>query len=379
MLSSPTNAKLYRAVVGSLTAAWVADKMGRRLTLGIALAVRLVSITLESTSISNPVFFGGRFMGGFATGAVNALCMTYIGEVTPLPLRGVLTAAAPIALILGSFSAALMVNFTGDQPSRWAYRTSFVSGYGFVGVAVLFLPWMPESPWWLINHDREQRAIQALRKLGYPTDAEEQAAEMKKVLSKTKEETSGATYAECFRRSNLRRTIVSAMPLTIQTFSGVAFVASYATYYQQLAGYSTTASFHLFIAQQVLSGAGNVCSWFLVDKIGRRPLTLWGMVILTALLLITGGMQPEYLDWIEHQFNSDRTGRFSDSWRHQRHNRTSSTLLLPVQRHYRSHCFLYPYGNFYSSASSKDSVYVHRSTECTVCRSSSPDESKLLR
>ncbi|KAK5449345.1 hypothetical protein LTS15_008887 [Exophiala xenobiotica] len=278
------------AVLGSLSAAWFADKMGRRLTLGITLAVRLVSITLESVSISNPLFFGGRFMGGFSTGAVNALCMTYIGEVTPLPLRGVLTAAAPIALILGSFSAALMVNFTGDQPSRWAYRTSFISGYAFVGVAVLFLPWMPESPWWLINHGREEGAVQALRKLGYPMDAEEQAAEMKRVLSKTKEETLGATYAECFRRSNLRRTIVSAMPLTIQTFSGVAFVSSYSTYYQQLAGYSTTASFHLFIAQQVVSGAGNVCSWFLVDRIGRRPLTLWGMVILTTLLLITGGL-----------------------------------------------------------------------------------------
>jgi hypothetical protein len=60
MLSGHTNANFNRAVLGSLSAAWFADKMGRRLTLGITLAVRLVSITLESVSISNPLFFGGR-------------------------------------------------------------------------------------------------------------------------------------------------------------------------------------------------------------------------------------------------------------------------------------------------------------------------------
>ncbi|RVX75580.1 hypothetical protein B0A52_00933 [Exophiala mesophila] len=278
------------AVMGAISVAWTADKIGRRLALGLVLSFRILSITLETVATTNPVFFGGRFVGGFSTGAMNTLCMTYIGEITPLRLRGVLTAAAPIALILGSFSAAIMVAYTGDQSSRWAYRTAFISSYGFVAVALIFLPFMPESPWWLINQDQNGRAIHALSRLGYVVDAEARASEIRRVLAKTKEETSGATYAECFQRSNLRRTVVSAMPLTIQTFSGVAFVASYSTYYQQLAGYSTAASFRLFIAQQVLSGSGNVCSWFLVDRLGRRPLTFWGMIILTALLMVTGGL-----------------------------------------------------------------------------------------
>jgi MFS transporter, SP family, general alpha glucoside:H+ symporter len=226
--------------------------------------------------------------------------MTYIGEITPLPLRGVLTAATPISLILGSLSSALVVNFTGDQATRWAYRIAFVSGYGFMGIAVLLLPLMPESPWWLVSHNKPDQALHALQKIGYPDplDAEGKMREIRRVLAKTDEETSGATYAECFRRSNLRRTVIAAMPLTIQTFSGVAFVGSYSTYYQQLAGYSTAASFRLFIVQQILSGAGNVVSWFLVDRVGRRKLTLWGMVVLTATLLITGG---EFLDRLERR------------------------------------------------------------------------------
>ncbi|EXJ69699.1 uncharacterized protein A1O5_06770 [Cladophialophora psammophila CBS 110553] len=280
------------AVMGALSAAWIADKIGRRFALGFIFGVRLASITLEFVSTTNYIFFAGRFLGGFSTGGTNSICMAYIGEITPLPLRGVLTAAVPISLIIGALSSALVVNFTGDQSTRWAYRIAFVSGYGFMAIAALVLPFMPESPWWLVSHGKDEKAIKALKKIGYSTDVDTdlKMAEIKRVLAKTKEETSGATYIECFRRSNLRRTIIAAMPLTIQTFSGVAFVGSYTTYYQQLAGYSTAASFHLFIVQQVLSGAGNVCSWFLVDRVGRRPLTLWGMVMLTLILLITGGL-----------------------------------------------------------------------------------------
>ncbi|KIV83335.1 hypothetical protein PV11_05369 [Exophiala sideris] len=280
------------AVMGALSTAWIADKMGRRIGLAMTFSIRLISITLEYISTTNEIFFAGRFLGGFATGGTNSLCMAYIGEITPLALRGVLTAAVPISLIIGALSSALVVNFTGNQATRWAYRIAFVSGYGFLGLAVLILPFMPESPWWLVSHGKPEKAMETLRRIGYSSssDAENMIAEIKRVLAKTEEETSGATYIECFRRSNLRRTIIAAMPLTIQTFSGVAFIGSYSTYYQQLAGYSTAASFKLFIVQQILSGAGNVCAWFLVDRVGRRNLTLWGMIVLTTVLLITGGL-----------------------------------------------------------------------------------------
>jgi MFS transporter, SP family, general alpha glucoside:H+ symporter len=47
--------------------AWIADKLGRRPALGFTFTIRLVSVTLEYISITNGIFFGGRFLGGFAT------------------------------------------------------------------------------------------------------------------------------------------------------------------------------------------------------------------------------------------------------------------------------------------------------------------------
>jgi SP family general alpha glucoside:H+ symporter-like MFS transporter len=109
-------------------------------------------------------------------------------------------------------------------------------------------------------------------------------------LQEVKRETEGVTYLECFRKSNLRRTIISVMPLSIQSLSGVVFAASYTTYYMQLAGFSTATSFKLQIVQQILSLTGNICSWYLVDRVGRRALTFWGLFVLTIILFIMAGL-----------------------------------------------------------------------------------------
>jgi MFS transporter, SP family, general alpha glucoside:H+ symporter len=84
--------------------------------------------------------------------------------------------------------------------------------------------------------------------------------------------------------------MVAIFPLSIQAMCGVFFVAAYSTYYLQLAGYSTSESFKLAIAQQVLSMVGNILSWTIIDKIGRRNLSVWGLGALTVLLIITGGL-----------------------------------------------------------------------------------------
>lgn len=147
------------------------------------------------------------------------------------------------------------------------------------------------SPWWLANKDNDDMALQSLRRLGYKHGEEvKRLANIKFTLQEVRRETDGVTYAECFRKSNLRRTIISIAPLSIQTFTGVAFVGGYFTYYAQLAGYSTSMSFKLQIIQQILAMLGNCCSWYLVDKVGRRSLTLYGTIVLTVVLWITGGL-----------------------------------------------------------------------------------------
>lgn len=143
----------------------------------------------------------------------------------------------------------------------------------------------------MVQKNKNDLALKALNKLGYTGERGEQRLSLvQNTLEQIKKETDGVTYAECFRRSNLRRTVISIMPLCIQSFSGIAFVAGYFTYYLQLAGYSTDMSFKIQIAQPVLSIVGNIMAAFVVDNLGRRNLTFYGLTVLTIFLFITGGL-----------------------------------------------------------------------------------------
>ena len=157
----------------------------------------------------------------------------------------------------------------------------------------IFVNSLARSPWWLVSKGKEDKALRSLQRLGYKASTGEdrkRLANIKVTLEQICQETEQVNYIECFRNSNLRRTIISIAPLSVQQFTGIVFAASYSTYYSQLAGYSTSASFRLQIVQQVLSMFGNIISWYLIDKVGRRNLTIYGTAGLTVILWVMGGL-----------------------------------------------------------------------------------------
>ncbi|KAH6712480.1 general substrate transporter, partial [Leptodontidium sp. MPI-SDFR-AT-0119] len=279
-------------VLGAFSTSYLADRIGRKPLYLSSFLFVLAGITLEMVSNgSNAMFFGGKFMTGLATGGFVTISMTYIGEFSPVAIRGIMSAAAPIS---GSFSqliVSLLQNAYGSLESPWAYRSLFVAQYAVTFTAVILWPFLPESPWYLVRHGKYEKAAQSFRRLGlHDTEIEKSIANIKLTYETSKNETEGVTYMECFRKSNLRRTIITVGPFTIQAFCGILFIVGYSVYYIQLAGYSTQESFRLNIAQQTLSIVGNIVSWFLIDRVGRRNLMLYGLSLLITLLFITGGL-----------------------------------------------------------------------------------------
>ncbi|KAH8676473.1 general substrate transporter [Tricladium varicosporioides] len=278
------------AVIGSIAAGWMADKIGRKLTYAVCFLFSIVGIALEVVATSSPVFFAGKFINGFAIGGFISVSFTYVGEIAPTALRGILSSAAAIAFTFGPFLVALIQKGEGAKTTRWAYRSIFVAQYGVLAIGVAGWFFMPESPWWLLSKGKEAKAANALQNLGYNSeDVEKRMATIILTLEQVRRETEGASFLECFKKSNLRRTMISISPLSIQALSGVFFVSGYSTYYYQSV-YSADMSFILQIIQQVLSLVGNVCSWFIIDRIGRRNSQFYGLLILTTILVVTGAL-----------------------------------------------------------------------------------------
>jgi MFS transporter, SP family, general alpha glucoside:H+ symporter len=142
-----------------------------------------------------------------------------------------------------------------------------------------------------MSKGRSEAALKSLRRLGYRDGQEDRRlADIQRTLEAAKQENDHASYLECFRRSNLRRTIISVMPLIIQSASGVVFMVSYTLYYAQLAGFNDKLSFQIQITTNVLAIAGNIVSWFVIDRFGRRASMIYGLGALVCVLMVMGGL-----------------------------------------------------------------------------------------
>lgn len=69
------------AIFGCLGGGYLADRFGRKPMLLAALVVSYAAITMEFIATTNELFFGGKFLNGFATGCIATVCVTYLGEV----------------------------------------------------------------------------------------------------------------------------------------------------------------------------------------------------------------------------------------------------------------------------------------------------------
>lgn len=65
-------------------------------------------------------------------------------QVTPVTLRGLFTCLSALSYTLGPLVCALIVNYTGNVNTRWAYRAVFCAQYGFAAVATAGVFFMPE-------------------------------------------------------------------------------------------------------------------------------------------------------------------------------------------------------------------------------------------
>lgn len=196
-------------------------------------------------------------------------------------------------IVVGPFTATAIIDQTQDLSSHWAYKAVFTAQFGVAGPAALLVWFVPESPVWLIRIGNVSKARRSLCRLGY-TQTLEIDMEVFRIRTALDKEIhdcgEGTSYLECFRRSDLRRTIISVMPLAIQALGGQFFFSFYFPYYDQLVGYSVHESFRLQFSQYALFIVATLCSWYLVERLGRRTLAIYGTFALTVVMMLCGAL-----------------------------------------------------------------------------------------
>jgi sugar porter (SP) family MFS transporter len=242
----------------------------------------------------------------------------YISEISPPELRGTLLVLESISIVSGVVIAFWITYGTQYLTSEASFRLPFALQMvcaTILGVGIHFFPY---SPRWLALVGRRNECLSSLSKLRKlpPTDERVQTeykgiiteVEFQRlVIEKTHPGVTGFrlevnSWLELFRRRNWHRTAVGCGILFFQQFSGInAFIYYAPTLFKNL-GQTDHMSLIMSGIFNILQLLAVIICFLIIDKVGRRPLAIFGAIgntICYVVITILSGLYSH--DWPAHQ------------------------------------------------------------------------------
>lgn len=139
---------------GAILAVMIGDYLGRKRSILLGTSIMTVGAFMQIFAYSVPVMMAGRIIAGVGNGINTSTAPVWQSETSKASWRGKLVV---IEMIL---------NIAGFSLSNWmTYGFSFVGGaiswrfplaFQLVFIVILYatVPWLPESPRWLIQKAR---------------------------------------------------------------------------------------------------------------------------------------------------------------------------------------------------------------------------------
>ncbi|OJZ91735.1 hypothetical protein ASPFODRAFT_66277 [Aspergillus luchuensis CBS 106.47] len=298
--SGLSNGAYVGEIIGLFINGWASERFGYRYTIMACLVLITAWTAIFFTAPNVQALLAAEILAGIPWGVFQTLTVTYASEVCPVALRGYLTTYVNFCWGLGQLIGIGVIKGMINRDDQWAYRIPYGLQWMwplplFIGISLA-----PESPWWLVRKGKIQQAKKALLRLTSVKretnfDADETISMMVHTTSLENKITTGASYLDCFKGTDLRRTEIVCMVWAIQNLSGNSF-SNYSTYFLEQAGLSTDNAYAFAMGQYGINMVGVFGAWFLMSiGLGRRTLYLYGLCGLCVMLFVMGflGLVPK--------------------------------------------------------------------------------------
>lgn len=277
-------------IVGIFLGAFTTDHFGYRKSILLWLALLTAFIFISFFAKSIAVIYAGEVLSGTSWGVFAVVAPAYASEVCPTVLRAILEVFVVMCWGFGqllSYSVLLTLN---HNTSNWGWRIPFAVQWVWPAIIVPLVAFAPESPWWLIRQGKRAEAEKALKRLTTNLDEDQirrTVALMVETNQLEKDVDEGVGYIDCFRGDNLWRTEIACVAWASQLWVGFV-IASYATYFFELAGLNSEDAYKMSVGQGGLHLLFNMISVPVVARVGRRKLFLFGMGAMGLFMFLVG-------------------------------------------------------------------------------------------
>ncbi len=277
-------------------AGYICNAFGRKKAILLIGVLYVISACCSAMAPNYWFLVAARFLGGLAFSSISLASM-YIGEIAPSKYRGKLVSMTQINIVVG-LSVAYFVNYLiqnwAASEAPWVveigldthtWRWMLASEIPFAIVWLVLLMMIPESPAWYFYQNRFDDAKKTLSKLMPQEEIEAHITEVRKAIDEVSNDRSLLAQLGAIFGGRMRLIFIIAFTIAIaQQATGINAVLFYAqTIFKQL-GIGDDAAFVQAIWVGLTSVAFTVLGLILVDRLGRRPLIIWGMVWIIASL-----------------------------------------------------------------------------------------------
>ncbi|KAH8664741.1 hexose transporter [Xylariales sp. PMI_506] len=287
-------------ILGCFAVQPIPDRYGRKSVIWIASFVLFVGIILQASSQNIAMFVISRIIVGFGAGFADTAVPTLLVELLPTQQRGRVMGLFFSCYYVGSLLSSIINYGSQNISSTWSWRLPSLLQIIPSILAVCLLPFIPESPRWLINVGREEEAQEILKIVqGDESDdarANDTLQQIKAVIEAEAEIFPSHPYKELFMKKVNRKRLIIIVSFGIMLQTWGNFVISY--YLGEIlnaAGVTET------LAQTQINVGINcwcfvlaIAGSFLLDVFGRRTQALVGGIAMTILLFIAGALTKVY-------------------------------------------------------------------------------------
>lgn len=269
------------AILGCIIAGNMADRFGRKNGLLTAAATFTLSSLLMGLAPNLSLFITGRFFAGIGVGMASMLSPMYIAEIAPEEYRGRLVSLNQLTIVIGIVVTHL-VNFGLKDIGETAWRWMFGSGAVPSGLFLVGIMFLPESPRWLVQVKRIGHAKQVLYKIGGSDFAVTSVEKIGLSLEKNPQPEKETLW----QKKYMPLLLIGLGLAVFQQWCGINVVFNYTAKIFESIGADRSEQ----LIQAVYIGIANLVftliAMALVDKLGRKPLMLFGAAGLAVLYLV---------------------------------------------------------------------------------------------
>lgn len=278
--------------VGAVISIFISNPLGRKRMIILGTAIMVVGAALQASATTIPHLIIGRVVTGIGNGGNTSTVPTWQSETSRAHKRGKLVMIEGALITCGimlSYWIDLGFSFIESSVS-WRFPLAFQ--IVFCLFILCFIWGLPESPRWLILKNRDEEAREVLAALSdLPLDHKEVHNEYL-AIKDTVIEMSKGTFGDLFKMTKDRefhRSLLAYVNQMFQQISGINLITYYAPVIYGSLGMNS------FMARLLAALNGTeyfIASWpavFLVERVGRRKLMLFGAFGQAATMAILAG------------------------------------------------------------------------------------------